>query len=64
MQLSYIENLLLNMSGGLKPEDLNEHERKILEAELGKDWLLKLGYQTNLEYLEMKSRETEDKKDL
>jgi len=51
-KLREVENLLLNMTGGLMPADLNKHEVELLEKEFGKDWLLKLGYQTNLEYLE------------
>lgn len=37
-------NLLLNMSGGLLPEDLSEYERSLLETRFGVDWFHKLGY--------------------
>lgn len=62
--MSYIEadeyetdNLLLNMSGGLLPKDLTEREIVLLKRRFGRDWQFKLGYQSNLEYLEEKARE-------
>jgi hypothetical protein len=55
MKLREVDNLLLNMSGGLMPEHLSAREKKLLAKEFGKDWLLVLGYQTNLEYLEEKA---------
>ena len=42
------------MSGGLEPENLTENENKLLRKEFGKNWLVKLGYQSNIEYLEHK----------
>ena len=38
-------NILLNMSGGLLPENLSENEIKLLEQRFGKDWFHKLGYE-------------------
>lgn len=58
MKLSQTDNLLLNMSAGLLPKDLNKHEVSLLKRRLGTNWLLKLGYQTNLEFLESKSQES------
>ena len=39
-----LENLLLNMSGGLLPEHLQPDEIKALEDEYGTDWFTVLGY--------------------
>lgn len=37
-------NLLLNMSGGLLPENLSKRETALLEKRFGKDWFYILGY--------------------
>ena len=47
--ISDVENLLLNMSGGLLPKDLQPDEIKLLESKYGPDWFTKLGY-TEPEY--------------
>jgi hypothetical protein len=60
IKLTEVENLLLNMTSGLKPEHLSEYEKKLLEKEFGEDWLFQLGYQDNLTYVE----ETAKKKKL
>lgn len=52
-----LTNLLLNMSSGLTPDELQPEEVEMLVKEYGKDWKLKLGYLTNLEYLEEKADE-------
>ncbi len=44
MQISDIDNLLLNMSAGLLPENLNEEEVLLLEKEYGSSWFTELGY--------------------
>jgi hypothetical protein len=56
MKLSRVDNLLLNMSSGLKPEELTHEEVALLKHKFGEDWMLTLGYQTNLEYLEAKCK--------
>jgi len=42
--MTEIENLVLNMSGGLLPKDLQKDEIILLEKEYGKEWFEKLGY--------------------
>jgi hypothetical protein len=49
IRIDEIMNLLLNMSGGLLPEHLNEDEVRLLEAEYGVEWFDELGY-TEPEY--------------
>ncbi len=44
-----VTNLLLNMSGGLLPEDLSEEEVNMLKEKYGEDWFEELGY-TEPEY--------------
>lgn len=39
-----IDNLLLNMSGGLLPENLTVDEVSLLKDRYGDDWFAKLGY--------------------
>lgn len=58
------DNLLLNMSSGLQPKDLSAREQMLLKRRFGKEWLFKLGYQTNLEYLESKLDEKKSKANL
>lgn len=41
--ISRLQNLLLNMSGGLKPEHLTKSEEDLLIEEYGVDWKKKLG---------------------
>lgn len=41
---SEFENLLLNLSAGLKPENLSNEEISLMEANLGLEWFEKLGY--------------------
>lgn len=41
---SALDNLLMNMTSGLKPEDLTETEIQLLEANFGMEWMEKLGY--------------------
>lgn len=41
---SALDNLLMNMTAGLKPEDLTEPEIQLLEANFGMEWMEKLGY--------------------
>ena len=43
-KIKKVENLLLNMMGGLLPEDLLPNEVKLLEREYGKNWFKILGY--------------------
>ena len=45
----YLDNLLLNMSGGLPPEYLSKNEVALMVERYGEDWLEKLGY-TEPEY--------------
>ncbi len=40
----YIDNLLMNMSGGLLPENLSKEEVDLLKERYGKDWFEYLGY--------------------
>jgi hypothetical protein len=47
--LSYLENLLLNMSAGLLPINLSRGEIEMLIEKYGPDWFEKLGY-TEPEY--------------
>lgn len=49
MKLRYVENVLLNMSAGLLPNELNKYEIQVLIDEFGEDWFEKLGY-TEPEY--------------
>ena len=37
-------NLLLNMSGGLLPEDLQPDEVELLRSKYGENWFEELGY--------------------
>ncbi len=37
-------NLLLNMSGGLLPENLSKDENEMLKKRFGKNWFEDLGY--------------------
>ena len=39
-----VENLLLNMTGGLLPEHLSMEEVELLVAKFGEDWFTVLGY--------------------
>jgi len=48
-ELTYVENLLLNMSSGLLPEHLSKEEVSLIEERYGKDWFEVLGY-TEPEY--------------
>lgn len=42
---SETENLLLNMAGGLLPENLTVQEVALLEEEFGHNWFKILGYE-------------------
>lgn len=44
MKLTKLENLLLNMSSGLMPEDLQKDEIELLIEEFGYNWFEELGY--------------------
>lgn len=44
VNITPIQNLLLNMSSGLLPKDLDKKEIKLLEKEFGKNWFYELGY--------------------
>ena len=44
MNIDNTDNLLLNMSAGLLPKDLQPDEIKLLEIRYGKEWFEKLGY--------------------
>lgn len=44
MKIDETDNLLLNLSGRLKPEDLQKDEVTLLIKRYGEDWLEKLGY--------------------
>lgn len=44
MDIDYITNLLLNMSGGLLPQHLSVKEQRLLQAEFGYHWFEHLGY--------------------
>lgn len=39
-----VENIVLNMSGGLLPENLTQSEILLLKKEYGENWFEKLGY--------------------
>lgn len=39
-----VVNLLLNMSGGLLPEDLQSDEVELLKSKYGSNWFEELGY--------------------
>ena len=39
-----VENLVLNMSGGLLPENLSKTEVELLKTRYGSNWFNKLGY--------------------
>lgn len=43
-QIDKTTNILLNMNGGLLPEQLSEDEIKLLQEKFGDDWFYKLGY--------------------
>lgn len=45
-EFSEVENLLLNMSAGLLPENLSENEVNLLIDEYGANWFEVLGYNT------------------
>lgn len=47
--ISEIDNLILNMTGGLLPEHLTKKECLLFEEEFGKNWFNRLGY-TEPEY--------------
>lgn len=42
--ISDLDNLLLNMSAGLLPENLDKEEVDLLESVYGKNWFHELGY--------------------
>lgn len=44
MHISDIDNLLLNMSGGLLPENLSREEVNLLKKKYGESWFDVLGY--------------------
>jgi len=44
MLFSEVENLLLNMMGGLLPEYLTEKECLLLKENYGENWFYELGY--------------------
>jgi hypothetical protein len=44
LEIDDTTNLLLNMNGGLLPEDLSRREVKLLEERFGKNWFEELGY--------------------
>ena len=44
IKFSEVDNILLNMEGGLLPKDLTKKEVELLEKEYGKDWFIELGY--------------------
>ena len=48
-KVTNVDNLLLNMSGGLLPENLQADDVKLLEEKYGVDWFTVLGY-TEPEY--------------
>ena len=45
IKINEVDNLLLNMQGGLLPESLSKKEIKLLENEYGKYWFKVLGYE-------------------
>lgn len=42
--MDFVDNLLLNMNGGLLPEHLTESEVLALKDKFGEDWFNVLGY--------------------
>lgn len=44
MELSELDNLLLNMSAGLLPEHLSQNEINLIEQKYGTNWFYELGY--------------------
>lgn len=42
--VSDLENLLLNLHGGLRPKHLTKEEVELLEEEYGEDWFEDMGY--------------------
>lgn len=44
MIFNEVENLLMNMSGGLLPEHLQKDEIILLQNKYGPNWFEKLGY--------------------
>jgi len=44
-QISEVENLILNLSGGLSPGDLQPDEVKLLVEAYGENWFEKMGYE-------------------
>jgi len=44
MKLSEVDNLLLNMTAGLLPEDLSQDECQLLKEKYGEHWFTELGY--------------------
>ena len=42
--ITEVQNLILNMSGGLLPEHLQEDEINLLKKKYGKNWFKELGY--------------------
>lgn len=44
MDISEVDNLLLNMTAGLLPEHLTKDECLLLERKYGKNWFNVLGY--------------------
>lgn len=44
IDFSELENLIMNMSGGLLPEYLNKDEVALLQEKYGEDWFEKMGY--------------------
>jgi hypothetical protein len=43
-KIDEVSNLLMNMSGGLLPEDLSKEEVELMASEYGDNWFEKLGY--------------------
>lgn len=45
--MNEVENILLNLSSGLLPENLQPDEVKLLEEKYGSNWFEELGYTTD-----------------
>jgi hypothetical protein len=42
---AYVQNIIMNLHGGLEPKNLSKEEKQALREEHGDDWKEKFGYE-------------------
>jgi hypothetical protein len=45
VEITYVEQLLLNMLCGLQPNELTDEDVAVLRERFGDDWMVKLGFE-------------------